>query len=103
MNPEELSDTKLRERAKGRAEKKFQLYGHFVGFTLINLVSILANLIVNLFLENDIFWFPWVLIIWGTLLILHFVGTFPPDKAMAMRMEEDEYQNLKKKQENQGK
>jgi len=90
------SEEKLREKAREIAKEKIGFYVH-----------LLIYILVNSFLFIQWYWitngegFPWVITTtlgWGIGIAAHFIGVFilPPHTE---KVEEKEYQKLKRKQE----
>lgn len=92
------SDEELRKKARKIAKEKTSFFVHFIIYIL-----------VNTFLFIQWYWitggegFPWVItttIGWGIGIIAHFLGVFiigPQSEKIKNRLEEKEYQKLKRK------
>ena len=67
-----MAEDNLYEKAEKRADEKIDFYKHLLGFVVINVILFVINLI---FSPNH-WWFYWVTIIAGIVLVVKFLKDF---------------------------
>ena len=67
-----MSEEELRKIAEKRADEKIKFYRDLYGFIIANIIFIALNLIFS----PKTLWFYWITILWGIILLCHFLKTF---------------------------
>ena len=92
-----MSEEELRKIAEKRADEKIKFYRDLYGFIIANVFFFVLNIITGL----DKLWFYWITIIWGIVLLCHFLKTFvfnenKLDDTRREKMIEKEIEKMKK-------
>ena len=59
-------------RIRRRVRRRFRLYRHLAMFVTINLIIFVIDFLV----DRDSWFVQWVALVWGTILLLHFLNVF---------------------------
>lgn len=70
-----MSDENLYKRAEKKADEKIRFYKHLRRFIIVNVVLIILNF-VTLDKGGGHWWFYWITLFWGIILLVHFLKIF---------------------------
>ena len=78
--PEEMFDEEINRIAKEEAKKKTDFYGHLGVYVGVNILIIGIWALTDIGPDVDYPWFIWSWIIWGIVILFHYLWVFVFDR-----------------------